>query len=508
MNGPLPLDDGEYDYIIVGGGTAGCLLANRLSADPGVTVLLIEAGGRRRFWHRIPLGFRYTVGRPATDWMFETEPEPELNGRCIPFPRGLGLGGTSLINGMIHVRGDRHDYDRWVAAGARGWSWDEVLPYFKRSERHHAGASEFHGDSGEIHVERQRAGWPFLHRLAEAAVEMAGPWSDDFNTGSPAGTGWYEVTQHRGRRWDTGRAFVDPIRHRPNLRVLTEAKAEKITLQDHRTRGLSFRHAGVLRAAKARREVILAAGVIGSPQLLELSGIGNAAILAEAGVAPLVHLPDVGENLQDHLQVRTIWRLSGVATLNQQLGSRFGLLAMAARYALTRSGPLAMAPSQLGIFARSQPTKESADLQFHVVPYSADRVGGPPHPFAGFTMSVCRLDPESRGSVHLRSPSADAKPAIRANYLSAPGDRQVAIDALRLTRRIMTAPALKDINPEEMSPGRDAATDADLLSFVRATAGSIFHPVGTCRMGTDDRAVVDPALRVRVSMGCAWRMPR
>lgn len=490
-------DIGTYDYVIAGGGSAGCLLANRLSADPSVRVLLLEAGpGGERFWHPIPAGYKFTIGKPETDWCLSTEPEPELDNRRIPFPRGRGLGGSSLINGMIYTRGHRRDFDRWTQAGATGWGWDDVLPSFKRHECSEDGASEAHGGDGELHVQRQPVVFPFLSAIAQAAVEAGIAKTGDFNAGEPAGVGWYQVTQRRGRRWSAANAFLDPVRKRPNLRIETGAMAGSIGFEGRRVREIEFMQNGVAQCARIAGELVLCLGTIHTPWLLERSGIGDASRLAALGIGPVADLPGVGENLQDHLQVRQIYRLSGTKTLNQRLASPLGRAGMALEYALMRRGPMALAASQLGIFARSRPDKEIADLQYHVVPYSADKLGGDPHDYPGVTMSVCQLDPRSRGSVHARSAAGHEAPEIRANYLQDGEDKAAMLAGLRLTRHIMAQPALAPLNPQETLPGPQARDDESLMATVRAGAGSIFHPVGTCAMGTGPSAVLDPQLRV------------
>ncbi len=492
---------GQFDYIIVGAGSAGCVLANRLSADPEVRVLLLEAGGTDDWiWFKIPIGYLYCMGNPRADWGFKTEPEPGLNGRALNYPRGKVLGGCSSINGMLYLRGQAADYDGWRQRGNVGWAWDDVLPYFRRSEDHFQGESAHHGAGGEWRVERQRLSWEILEAFAEAAERVGIPRSDDFNRGDNEGVGLFQVNQRRGLRWSTATGFLKPALRRPNLTLLTQAQAEALILDGKRVTGLAFRHAGAPAEAAAAGEVILAAGAIGSPQLLELSGIGRPELLAAHGIAPRHALPGVGENLQDHLQIRTVYRVRGTRTLNQMANSLLGKAAMGLEYLVRRSGPLTMAPSQLGAFARSDPSQATPNLEYHVQPLSLDAFGEPLHRFPAFTASVCNLRPESRGSVHIRSADPQAAPAIRPNYLSTETDRRIAAESIRLTRRICAQAPLQRFHAEEVKPGPDFARDAELASAAGDIATTIFHPVGTCKMADDARsdpgAVVDARLRV------------
>ena len=491
------------DYVIVGAGSAGCVLANRLSADPSVRVALLEAGGKDSyFWIRIPIGYLYTMNNPRTDWRLRTEPEPGLNGRALAYPRGLGLGGCSSINGMIYMRGQARDYDQWRQLGNAGWSWDDVLPYFKRSEDHVDGANEFHGAGGEWRVEHPRLSWELLDAFREAAAEVGIPKIDDFNRGDNEGSSYFQVNQRTGVRWNTARAFLRPARGRPNLEVVTRARARRIVFDatggnegGPRARGIEARVQGEDVTFRARREVVLAAGAIGSPHLLQVSGVGPGAVLRSAGL-PVVHdLPVIGENLQDHLQLRLVFRVSGVRTLNERAHRLTARAGMALQYLLFRRGPLTMAPSQLGLFARSDPSRETANLQYHVQPLSLDRFGEPLHPFPAFTASVCNLRPESRGTVRASGPDPFASPEIRPNYLATPGDRQVAAEAIRLTRRICAAPALAPYSPHEYLPGAEIESDEELARAAGDVGTTIFHPVGTVRMGPD--GAVDERLRVR-----------
>ena len=492
-----------YDYVIVGAGSAGCVLANRLSADPSARVALLEAGGKDSyFWIRIPIGYLYTMNNPRTDWRLRTEPEPGLNGRALAYPRGLGLGGCSSINGMIYMRGQARDYDQWRQLGNAGWSWDDVLPYFKRSEDHVDGANEFHGAGGEWRVEHPRLSWELLDAFREAAAEIGIPKIDDFNRGDNEGSSYFQVNQRTGIRWNTARAFLRPVRGRPNLDVVTHARARRIVLDaaggtggGPRARGIEARAGGEDVTFRARREVVLAAGAIGSPHLLQVSGVGPGAVLHSAGIPVVCDLPAVGENLQDHLQLRLIFRVSGVRTLNERAHRLTSRAGMALQYLLFRRGPLTMAPSQVGLFAKSDPSRETANLQYHVQPLSLDRFGEPLHPFPAFTASVCNLRPESRGTVRAAGPDPFASPEIRPNYLATPGDRQVAADAIRLTRRICAAPALAPYSPREYLPGAEIVSDEELARAAGDVGTTIFHPVGTARMGPG--GAVDERLRVR-----------
>ncbi len=498
----------RFDYIVVGAGTAGCLLANRLSADPAIRVLLLEAGGPDDYiWIHIPVGYLYCIGNPRTDWLYATEPDEGLNGRSIGYPRGKVLGGCSSINGMIYMRGQRGDYDDWAAAGNPGWTWDECVPYFVRHEDYHkldgGGADPLHGHGGEWRVERPRVRWDLLDAFQRAAAEVGIPPSDDFNRGDNLGCGYFEVNQKRGVRWNASKAFLRPIAHRQNLKVVSGAMVRRIRLRDDgsgRVDGVEYSMGGPSGESKYSQctaEVVMAAGAVGTPQILELSGIGAPEVLSRAGIAASVELPGVGENLQDHLQLRTIYQVSNVTTLNQQAHSLVGKARMGLEYLFFKRGPMTMSPSQLGAFARSDPERQRPNVEYHVQPLSLDKFGEPLHRFPAFTASVCNLQPTSRGSIHVETADPGVAPKIRANYLSTEEDRRVAADSIRLTRRIVAADALKPFTPKEFLPGDGYRTDDELAKAAGEIGTTIFHPVGTCKMGpaTDASAVVDARLR-------------
>jgi choline dehydrogenase-like flavoprotein len=492
-------DDGDYDAIIVGAGSAGCVLANRLSADPKRRVLLLEAGGRDNWiWYHIPVGYLFAIGNPRSDWMFKTEPEAGLNGRSLNYPRGKVIGGSSAINAMIYMRGQAADYDHWRQLGLTGWGWEDVLPFFKRHEDHFLGASEAHAVGGEWRVEPPRVRWELLEAFREAAAQAGIRPIADFNTGDNEGSCYFHVNQKRGRRWSAARGFLKPVLSRQNLRLETGCLAERILFDGRRAVAVQWRQNGAVRQARGR-EIILAAGSIGSPHLLLLSGVGPAEQLHRHGIAVVLDRPGVGENLHDHLQLRAIYKVSGAKTLNETYHSTFGRLGMALDYGLRRRGPLTMAPSQLGLFTRSDPARERANIQFHVQPLSLDRFGEPLHTFPAFTASVCNVQPESRGQLRLRSPDPAIAPAIQPNYLATEEDRRVAADSLRTVRRIVAQPALARFHPQEFLPGSRVGDDeAGLITAAGDVGTTIFHPVGTAKMGrdTDPLAVVDDRLRV------------
>ncbi|MED5620734.1 GMC family oxidoreductase [Ideonella sp. BN130291] len=505
-----------FDYVIVGAGTAGCLLANRLSADPSRRVLLLEAGGHDDYhWIHIPVGYLYCIGNPRTDWLFKTDADPGLNGRSLRYPRGKVLGGSSSINGMIYMRGQSRDYDQWAQlTGDANWRWEHCLPYFKRHENHwrldkpgtaSAGFANLHGHGGEWRVEKQRLRWDILDAFAQAAQQAGIPHTEDFNAGNNEGVGYFEVNQRGGWRWNTAKAFLRPACFgRPNFEMWTGAHVKRLLVEPGADGGLRCTGAEVVtphgvETVHASRELVLSAGAIGSPQILQLSGIGPAELLQRHGVPVVHHLPGVGQNLQDHLQIRAVYTVQGVKTLNTMASRLVGKALIGLQYALSRSGPMSMAPSQLGAFTRSSAEHTWPNLEYHVQPLSLDAFGEPLHNFNAFTASVCNLNPTSRGHVHITGPAHDAAPLIRANYLSTPEDRHVAAESLRLTRRIVAQPALARYEPKEYRPGLQYQTDEELARLAGDIATTIFHPVGTCRMGRDDdpAAVVNARLQVR-----------
>ena len=495
---------GEYDYIIVGGGTAGCVLANRLTRDKDANVLLVEAGGKDDYvWIHIPVGYLHCIGNPRTDWLYSTQADAGLGGRSLIYPRGKVLGGSSSINGMIYMRGQAGDYDHWAdLTDDVSWRWDKVLPLFKQSEDYYGGASENHGVGGEWRVEKQRLSWDILNAFRDAAQQVGIPKTSDFNGGDNSGSAYFDVNQRRGIRWNTSKAFLKPASRRPNLTIMTGCHVERLLIETSesgpRCTGIVFTGGGTQWQATARRETLLTAGAIGSPQLLQLSGIGPAALLHEHGITPVLDAPGVGGNLQDHLQLRMVFKVQGVKTLNVMASNIVGKMQIGLQYALFQSGPMSMAPSQLGAFAKSDAQQATPNLQYHVQPLSLDKFGEPLHAFPAFTASVCNLRPTSRGHVHIASADSYAAPKIVPNYLSTEPDRKVAADALRLTRAIAAAPALKKFAPQEYKPGVQFQSEEELAQAASQIGTTIFHPVGTCRMGVagDASSVVDSQLRV------------
>ncbi|HTH78344.1 MAG TPA: GMC family oxidoreductase N-terminal domain-containing protein [Ramlibacter sp.] len=501
------MSDTDFDYVIIGAGTAGCLLANRLSADPTKRVLLIEAGRKDDYhWIHIPVGYLYCIGNPRTDWLYKTEPDAGLNGRSLRYPRGKALGGCSSINGMIYMRGQSRDYDQWAnLTGDAAWRWEHVLPFFRKHEDHYLGEDEVHGAGGEWRVEKQRLRWDVLDAFAQAAQEAGVPHTTDFNRGNNEGVGYFQVNQKNGWRWNTAKAFLRPACYgRPNFEMWTNAHVTRLVLDRADDGSLNCTGAVVwdgkqLVRANAEREVILTAGSIGSPQILQLSGIGPRDVLGKYGIDVIHELPGVGENLQDHLQIRAVFKVNGVTTLNTLANSWWGKMKIGLEYAMSRSGPMSMAPSQLGAFTRSSPEFEWPNIEYHVQPLSLDAFGEPLHSFPAFTASVCNLNPTSRGSVRIRSNKFEDAPLISPNYLSTPEDRMVAADSLRVTRRICAQPALAKYQPHEWKPGPQYQSDEDLAKLAGDIATTIFHPVGTTKMGADNdpMAVLDSHLRVR-----------
>jgi choline dehydrogenase len=488
----------DFDYVIVGAGSAGCLLANRLSRDPGTRVLLLEAGGQDDwFWIDIPVGYLFSIANPRTDWCYKTEADEHLAGRSIHYARGRVIGGCSSINAMIHMRGQKADWDHWASLGNRGWSWDDVLPVFRALEDYEGGDVDGYGAGGELRVENPRVRWDVIDAWREAAEECGIPRVGTFNRGDNFGSAYFQVNQRRGRRWSAARAFLDPVRRRPNLTVMTDAHVSNLDFHGRDCVGLQFVKSGEKFAVKPKSETILAAGSIGSPQILQLSGVGPAGLLQKNGIEVVEDLPGVGENLHDHLQIRMQYKVKNVKTLNGIANSWLGKAGTAAEYFLFRTGPLTMPPSQAGAFARSDPSQPTPNIEWHVQPLSLDKFGDPLHSFPAITPSVCNLRPTSRGFVRIKSRDPLAHPEIRLNYLSTEEDRRIAVEGMRFTRRIMAARALAKYEPEEYRPGIELQDDSSLQKAAGELGTTIFHPVGTCKMGSDPLAVVDDELRVR-----------
>jgi choline dehydrogenase len=499
----LPGSAGTFDYVIVGAGSAGCVLANRLSADPGTSVLLIESGGTNRgFWVDVPLGIPFLHGNPRFDWRYDSSPEPHLDGRILRLPRGRGLGGSSAINGMVYVRGHASDYEQWRQMGNAGWGWEDVLPYFRRSEDYDRGASDTHGSGGELKVGTTPYRWPILDTYMDAAEQAGYPRLADYNGGGGAeGFALFETTIANGRRWSTHRAFLEPAMRRPNLKVVTDATVERLDFEGRRAAGVTYRQGGERYRAAARGEVILAAGAFGSPHLLQLAGIGPGALLARHGIDVVADLPGVGENLHDHWMLRVLHRVRNARTLNSFLKTPLHKAVLGAGYLLGLRSPMGAPVSLLTGFVRSDPSVETPDIQFQISIASYDKVGGPTHPWPGIGTSVCIARPTSRGHLRIVSPDADVRPEILNNFLATEEDRRIAVAGMRIVRRIVGQPAFGPFVPEEMMPSEAVASDEELLAYARRTLGSVFHPVGTCRMGPDPMAVTDERLRVRGIQG-------
>lgn len=501
-----PTPAGSFDYVIVGGGTAGSLLANRLSADPNTRVLLLEAGGKDDWiWFHIPIGYLFAIGNPRADWCYRTAPVPGLGGRSIGYARGKVIGGCTAINAMVYMRGQVQDYDTWAQLGLAGWGWDDVLPYFLKHEDHHSGGADaLHAGGGEWRVEKARVRWDLIDAVAAAGAEIGIPRVDDFNRGDNEGSGYFQVNQRRGRRWSAATGFLKPVLGRPNLELRTRVHVSRVVFDESgpgrpRATGIEYLRDGQRFVANANAEVILAAGAIGSPQILQLSGIGHGAHLAGLGIEMVHELPGVGENLQDHLQLRLIYRVDGVLTINQMEKSLLSKAAMALDYALFRRGALTMAPSTFGMFTRSSPEHATPNVEFHIQPLSLDKFGDPLHDFPAFTASICNLRPTSRGHVRITSNDPLAAPEIQPNYLATEADMRVAVDSLKLTRRLAAAPALSRYNPREFLPGPEVQTEAQMREAAGRIGATIFHPVATAKMGldSDPMAVLDGRLRVR-----------
>ncbi len=493
-----PTSAGTYDYVIVGAGSAGCVLANRLTQDPAVNVLLLEAGGEDKYWWiHVPVGMPYLLGNKEVDWCFQSEPEPYCDNRITPVPRGKTLGGSSSINAMCYIRGHARDYDIWRQLGNVGWSWDDLLPYFKSIEKYPHGANASHGADGELCVQENRQRWEIVEAWKRAAIEYGIPQTNDHNTGDNEGICYFEGTIRNGRRSSAAQAFLHPVMTRPNLRVLTNAHAKELRLEGKRAVGVEFWQGNELKYAQAKGEVILAAGAIGSPQILQLSGIGPAALLGQHGIPVRHELAGVGENMQDHWQIRATYKVKNTTTMNEWVQNPLRRYGMGAYYLLTKRGPMGTQPPQLCAFTRSDPSQETPNLQYHVSAASSERFGGPLHSWPGFSNGIAVVRPQSIGYCRIKSPDPRAHPAILHNFLQSPEAQRVAVDAIRLTRRIVSGPALKRFEPEEHLPGPGVQSDDEILAYARQTVITVFHQSGTCKMGPDSMAVVDERLRVR-----------
>ncbi len=491
-------DHREFDYIIVGAGSAGCVLANRLSADGKHSVLLLEAGPEdTHLWIHIPLGYGRLFKEKAVNWMYQTEPEPGLNGRNVFQPRGKVLGGSSSINGLLYVRGQHEDYDRWRQHGNLGWGYDDVLPYFKKSEDQTRGGNDFHGAGGPLPVSDWRHADPLSEAFVDAAVQAGVPRNNDFNGATQEGAGFFQTTTKGGRRASAAVAYLRPAKSRQNLHIETSALAERILFEGRRAVGVAYRVAGVPRTARARKEVLVSGGAFNSPQLLQLSGIGPAELLRQHGIEVVLDAPGVGSDLQDHLQIRVVMRCSQAITLNDIVNNPIRKAITGLRYFAFRTGPLTIAAGTSGAFFRTNPRLASPDIQIHFLPFSTDKMGEKLHPFSGFTASVCQLRPESRGSIRIKSADPTDAPEIRINYLASEVDRTTNVEGLKILRKILRAPALAPYVVEEVDPGDKVTSDEALLAYCRARGSTIYHPTSTCRMGNDPLAVVDQQLRVR-----------
>lgn len=488
----------RYDYIVVGAGSAGCAVANRLSADPKNKVLLLEAGGKDlNPWIHIPVGYYRTMYHPDLSWGYETEPDPGIGGRSIVWPRGRVLGGSSAINGLLYVRGQKEDYDHWRQLGNAGWGWEDVLPYFKRSENFERGGDEHRGDSGPLAVSDISDRRPVCEAFLEACEQSGIPRNSDYNGATQDGCGYYQTTSRNGRRCSAAVAYLNPVKNRPNLRIETRALASGVVVENGRAVALKYTQHGVEKVAHVDGEIVLSGGAINSPQLLQLSGIGDGERLKALGIPVVKDLPGVGMDLQDHFQVRAIYELDGLSSLNTDVANPLKRVLMGIQYALTRSGPLTISAGQVFVFTKTRPELATPDIQFHFIPFSADKPGKLLHPFPGVTCSVCQLRPESRGEIFIKSADPREYPSIKPNYLATEGDRRTMLDGLKLMRRVAAAPAFRRHVKREVEPGDARTADEDLLGYIRERGGTIFHPASTCRMGQDDRAVVDERLRVR-----------